>query len=1450
MKKRHFLMCLAMLFPVWSAFATVYEGACGPQTRYSLDTETGVLSITGTGSISHPSGTTYTYAPWYEHWSSVKKVVIADGVGLPDYEMFAGCDTTLHGMVYNSTTLYYVPRNYYMDYESQKEGNDEYLEGRLTLPEGCKVIAPYACKSAIYFYEIYIPEGYEEICHHGFYYNRNVAKVHLPESIKRIGDYAFYQCDEMSEINIPEGLEEVGNECFLASEIKAPLYNSKTFFYMPEENSGEYAIPGNPERISDKAFYRSNLSVVHIPQSVKRIGASAFNLCKNLKELVLPDGLESIGYGAFSGSGLETISIPDGTAIEGGSTFLGCNSLASVSLPSGMTVVPEQFFSGCTNLREVELPAGVDSIKNSAFNSSGITCLKLPEGVKYIGDYAFYGCRSLQETNLPESVEYVGEYAYSGCQQSLKEPLYNSKIFACMASCSGEYDVPDGIRTIAPNAFQGCDTLTAIRLPASVQEIGPCAFQYCYGLQSMELPAGVKEVPSDAFQGCSSLASVALPASVTVIGYGAFHGCESLSSVTLPEGLKTIGDWAFGTTNLKTLAIPEQVDSIGSYAFADNAVLSTVDIRPDIQHVGVAIFQNCTNLQTEVALGGTYHNCPKNATECVIPEGIEHIASYAFSNCQSLQRVTIPESVKTIGEGAFQNCVRLQSIKVPGQVRRIEDHTFENCWLLTSVQLPDSLEHIGNYAFLSCSFAHISLPEALTSIGSYAFQGCTYLEEIDLPDSIKSLGATFYECVSLCSVDLPGGLIHISNYTFYGCKALTSISLPEGVTYIGENAFLNCSALKTIHIPAATTTVGYEAFKGCTELASITVDEGNEDYLSYGGILYSTDLYSGEIRYNIDCIPEGITEVAAPPFLDYYPSSLEIDANFCSRHPKVRSVVIPASWEGGYSSGQERPFLGEIFQSFVGDTTYTETVDRVQWTYKITKYSLPAQIKKLTLYCDTLYQSNMNRVSSSSVNGYTGKWNGYGVFMNDLDTLIIYAATDIDPAVLNSRCRNLKSLTLNRVERLPAQCFKDMDHLQSLTIDSAGVMEKESMLLLTELKELTLPFAGAGSAYTASNFGELFGSVADDRKQRVVQFMEDGSSQTYYVPAGLEKLTLKGGFESLPYGALYNCSMLKEIEFPSTLYMVGERALYGCAGLTDIYCKGAEPSSAYSNTFEGVRVNSCKLHVPYNSSDMYRRSTGWKDFYYIEEEAPVTISVIKNIENAGVIYGLQEYQLGDEAELQAVANSGYVFSGWTENGAMVSTEDTYVFTVEGDRSLIAVFTPVSGSNDITAVPEADRVSFTWTAEDGAESYRLDVFTDEGMTELVGTLYFDADGQIVQRRSTRLTAIIDGLAASTDYYYCMTAYDADEKVVSQYIGTFATTSGVGVESVCGTDGCFVRSVEGGIIVSGANGLLVRVLAVSGTVVAAHTATEDRERIALDKGFYVVEVAGKAYKIVVR
>jgi uncharacterized repeat protein (TIGR02543 family) len=41
----------------------------------------------------------------------------------------------------------------------------------------------------------------------------------------------------------------------------------------------------------------------------------------------------------------------------------------------------------------------------------------------------------------------------------------------------------------------------------------------------------------------------------------------------------------------------------------------------------------------------------------------------------------------------------------------------------------------------------------------------------------------------------------------------------------------------------------------------------------------------------------------------------------------------------------------------------------------------------------------------------------------------------------------------------------------------------------------------------------------------------------------------------------------------------------------------------------------------------------------------------------------------------ATPNSGYTFVHWTENGRVVSTSETYAFTVNGNVTLVADFKP-------------------------------------------------------------------------------------------------------------------------------------------------------------------------------
>lgn len=84
-----------------------------------------------------------------------------------------------------------------------------------------------------------------------------------------------------------------------------------------------------------------------------------------------------------------------------------------------------------------------------------------------------------------------------------------------------------------------------------------------------------------------------------------------------------------------------------------------------------------------------------------------------------------------------------------------------------------------------------------------------------------------------------------------------------------------------------------------------------------------------------------------------------------------------------------------------------------------------------------------------------------------------------------------------------------------------------------------------------------------------------------------------------------------------------------------------------------------------------------------------TISVSANPNNGGSVTGGGSYSPGTSCIVHAVANSGYIFVNWTENGTQVSTNANYGFTVISNRNLVANFaqdihtiTATAGANGI------------------------------------------------------------------------------------------------------------------------------------------------------------------------
>lgn len=68
-----------------------------------------------------------------------------------------------------------------------------------------------------------------------------------------------------------------------------------------------------------------------------------------------------------------------------------------------------------------------------------------------------------------------------------------------------------------------------------------------------------------------------------------------------------------------------------------------------------------------------------------------------------------------------------------------------------------------------------------------------------------------------------------------------------------------------------------------------------------------------------------------------------------------------------------------------------------------------------------------------------------------------------------------------------------------------------------------------------------------------------------------------------------------------------------------------------------------------------------------------TITATIDPSGAGTVTGAGQYQEGAQCTITANPAEGYTFSGWTENGSAVSADESYTFTVTGNRAFVAGF---------------------------------------------------------------------------------------------------------------------------------------------------------------------------------
>lgn len=202
------------------------------------------------------------------------------------------------------------------------------------------------------------------------------------------------------------------------------------------------------------------------------------------------------------------------------------------------------------------------------------------------------------------------------------------------------------------------------------------------------------------------------------------------------------------------------------------------------------------------------------------------------------------------------------------------------------------------------------------------------------------------------------------------------------------------------------------------------------------------------------------------------------------------------------------------------------------------------------------------------------------------------------------------------------------------------------------------------------------------------------------------------------------------------------------------------------------------------------------------EPVTYTISLSVDPQGGGTASGGGTVQDGASVTVTAAAANGYTFSGWRENGAIVSTSQSYTFTAASDRSLTAVFAEVIQSYSIvTSVDPAG----SGTASGGgtytqgqsvtlqaspASGYQFVAWREGGADVSTDAAYtFTASGD------RTITAVF---AAIT--YTVTTSIDPTGSGTATGAGTYQQGASVTVTAVPGDGYKFVKWTENGQTVS--------------------------------------------------
>ena len=127
-----------------------------------------------------------------------------------------------------------------------------------------------------------------------------------------------------------------------------------------------------------------------------------------------------------------------------------------------------------------------------------------------------------------------------------------------------------------------------------------------------------------------------------------------------------------------------------------------------------------------------------------------------------------------------------------------------------------------------------------------------------------------------------------------------------------------------------------------------------------------------------------------------------------------------------------------------------------------------------------------------------------------------------------------------------------------------------------------------------------------------------------------------------------NCYSLTSVTIPSSVTRIEDGAFSDCGNVKQITSEAVTPPYCSRYAFDGVNRNECKLFVPKNSIDAYKRAYVWWHSFLIEGTTTgIKNNIYNKIDNVDVytIDGIKRLSKASVNEINALPKGVYIING-------------------------------------------------------------------------------------------------------------------------------------------------------------------------------------------------------------